>query len=33
MTKEVDSGEWVLVDKQVLGGIEKSIEIAKTGGL
>lgn len=29
MTKEVDSGEWVLVDKQVLGGVEKSIEIAK----
>lgn len=29
MTKVVESGEWVLVDKQVLGGVEKSIEIAK----
>lgn len=29
MTKETDSGEWVLVDKQVLGGVEKSVEIAK----
>lgn len=29
MTKEADSGEWVLVDKQVLGGVEKSVEIAK----
>lgn len=29
MTKAVDNGEWVLVDKQVLGGVEKSIEIAK----